>query len=148
MQDVAEPTAPTPPTTTMTAPPRSARRAASLALLGIIIATFALIAPTLTWLEFSGGSENLNIGTAMEILREDRWLLPTLDGEPRVAKPPLTAWITAAAIDANTFQAMSSRDADLRARAERQLAWQVRWPFLLASCLMLLATAELGRVLG
>ena len=117
-------------------------------MLGVVIATFALIVPTLTWLEFSSGSENLNVGTAMEILREDRWLLPTLDGEPRVAKPPLTAWITAVAIDASTFQAMSSRDADIRARAEKQLTWQVRWPFLLTSCLMLLATAELGRVLG
>jgi 4-amino-4-deoxy-L-arabinose transferase-like glycosyltransferase len=136
-------------TTTTTRSPRPGNRAPGIAWLAIVVValTFAFIAPTLTWLEFSSGSENLNVGTAMEILREDRWLLPTLDGEPRVAKPPLTAWITAAAIDADTFGAMSSRNPELRARAERQLAWQVRWPFLLSSCLMLLAAAELGRVL-
>jgi 4-amino-4-deoxy-L-arabinose transferase-like glycosyltransferase len=114
----------------------------------VVILAFALIAPTLPWLEFSSGSENLNVATALEILRESRWLLPTLDGEPRVAKPPLTAWITAAAVDDDTFAGMSSRDEQSRAAAERQLAWQVRWPFLLASCLMLVATAELGRVLS
>src|SRR6185436_15894498 len=80
--------------------------------------------------------------------REHRWLLPTLQGEPRVAKPPLTAWITAGVVDDDTIAAMTSLDPAARARAERALAWQVRWPFLLSSCLMLLATAELGRVLG
>ena len=129
-----------------TAPPH--RRGALLALAGVVLATFAFIAPTLAWLEFSSGSENLNVGTVLEILRTDRWLVPTLDGEPRVAKPPLTAWITASAVDAETFEAMSSRDEETRARAARALAWQTRWPFLLSSCLMLLAAAELGRVLS
>jgi 4-amino-4-deoxy-L-arabinose transferase-like glycosyltransferase len=135
--------------TAMTAPRAPLRsRGALVAVVAVVLATFALIAPTLTWLEFSSGSENLNVATALEILREDRWLVPTLEGEARVAKPPLTAWITATAIDSDTFAGMSSRDADIRAAAERELAWQVRWPFLLASCLMLLATAELGRVLS
>src|SRR5688572_22604704 len=82
-----------------------ARRAARWGLaatFAVAIVCFALIAPTLTWLEFSSGSENLNVATALEILREDRWLLPTLDGEPRVAKPPLTAWITASSISDET----------------------------------------------
>src|SRR5687767_10938072 len=123
MQDVLESQGAT--TATGAGPRGRGRRpgkAIALLVAGVVVACFALIAPTLTWLEFSSGSENLNVATAMEILREDRWLLPTLDGEPRVAKPPLTAWITAAAIDAQTFQAMSSRDADIRARAERELA--------------------------
>jgi hypothetical protein len=60
--------------------------------------------------------------------------VPTLDGEARVAKPPLTAWITGDGNQTETFAAMSSADPDVRARAERELAWQVRWPFLLSSC--------------
>jgi 4-amino-4-deoxy-L-arabinose transferase-like glycosyltransferase len=129
-------------------PPIAAKRRGWVRLLAVVILTFALIAPTLTWQEFSSGVENLNVATAMEILRNDRWLVPTLEGEPRVAKPPLTAWMTTTSIDRDTFGAMSSTDAAVRARAERQLAWQVRWPFLLSSCLMLLAAAELGRVVG
>lgn len=153
MQDVlSSDRAATTTASSVTPPAAAAKRrrggAAWLALVGVIVATFAFIAPTLTWLEFSSGSENLNVATALEIRREQRWLLPTLDGEPRVAKPPLTAWITASAVDGNTFQAMSNRDAELRARAARELAWQVRWPFLLSSCLMLPAAAELGRVLS
>jgi 4-amino-4-deoxy-L-arabinose transferase-like glycosyltransferase len=145
MQDLASPAhEPTPAVSSA----RASGESRWLAPLLIALATFAFIAPTLAWLEFSSGSENLNVATALEILREERWLLPTLDGEPRVAKPPLTAWITAAAVDDDTFAGMSSRDAAVRAAAERQLAWRVRWPFLLASCVMLLATAELGRVLS
>ena len=62
-----------------------------LALAAVIVLTFMAIAPTLRWLEFSSGSENLNVGTALEIRRENRWLLPSLAGEAQYAKPPLTA---------------------------------------------------------
>ena len=150
MQEVSEPQSAPYAATPAATPPSGARpaRRAWFALLAILIVAFALIAPTLTWQEFSSGVENLNVATAMEILRNDRWLVPTLEGEPRVAKPPLTAWMTATSIARDTFGAMSSTDAAVRARAERQLAWQVRWPFLLSSCLMLLAAAELGRVVG
>jgi len=144
MQDISEPQLARSPS----APPTAYARTAWVAPLVIVILTFVFIAPTLMWIEFSGGSENLNVATVLEIRREHRWLLPTLQGEPRVAKPPLTAWITAGVVDDDTIAAMTSLDPAVRARAERALAWQVRWPFLLSSCLMLLATAELGRVLG
>jgi len=60
---------------------------------GVLIAAlfFVVAAPTLSWLEFSNGSENLNIATALEIRRTGNWLLPTLQGEPRYAKPPAGA---------------------------------------------------------
>jgi 4-amino-4-deoxy-L-arabinose transferase-like glycosyltransferase len=125
--------------------PPSPRRL-RLALAAIVVVTFAAIAPTLRWQEFSSGSEDLNVATAMEIRRDGCWLVPTLAGEARVAKPPLTAWITAAAIRRGTLDGMSSPDPMVRAASERNLAWQTRWPFLLSSCLMLLACAELGRL--
>ena len=117
---------------------------------GLIAIFFGAVAPTLAVLEFSGGMENLNIATALELRRDHpgNWLIPTLEGEPRVKKPPLTAWITAAAIRPKTVAQMYSRDPAKRDAADRQLAWEVRWPSLLAACLMLIATYELGRVIA
>jgi 4-amino-4-deoxy-L-arabinose transferase-like glycosyltransferase len=40
--------------------------------------------------------EARNFVTAREIVRNSSWLVPTLNGEPRIAKPPLPTWITAA----------------------------------------------------
>src|SRR5258706_11845920 len=109
---------------------------------GLILIFFGGIAPTLPWLEFSGGMENLNIATALELRRDhhtilpvngndaDSWLVPTLEGESRVKKPPLTAWITAAAIRPGTVQAMSDPDPAIRRAAANRLAWEVRWPSL------------------
>ncbi len=39
--------------------------------------------------------EARNYITAREILENGTWLLPTMNGEPRIAKPPLPTWITA-----------------------------------------------------
>lgn len=128
--------------------------------LGLLLLFFGGIAPTLTWLEFSGGLENLNIDTALELRRdhpsilpvagkaEASWMIPTLEGEPRVKKPPLTAWITALSIRPQTVKAMSDADPSIRRAADQTLAWEVRWPSLLAACLMLIATYELGRVVA
>src|SRR5258706_8392596 len=122
--------------------------------MGLLLIFFGGMAPTLSWLEFSGGMENLNIATALELRRDhhsilpvngnnaDSWLIPTLEGESRVKKPPLTAWITAAAIRPSTVEAMSSLDPQVRRAAADRLAWEVRWPSLLAACLMLVATYE------
>jgi hypothetical protein len=126
---------------------------------GLVLVFFGALAPTLTWLEFSGGMENLNIATALELRRDhpvfpakagdmDSWLIPTLEGETRVKKPPLTAWITAAAIRPQTVVEMSDPDPALRRAADERLAWEVRWPSLLAACLMLVAIYELGRVIA
>ena len=39
---------------------------------------FVAAAPTLSWLDFSNGSENLNVATSLEMRRTGHWLLPTL----------------------------------------------------------------------
>jgi 4-amino-4-deoxy-L-arabinose transferase-like glycosyltransferase len=75
-------------------------------------------------------------------------LIPTLEGETRVKKPPLTAWITAWAIRPQTVTALSDPDPGVRRAAADDLAVQARWPSLLAACLMLVAVYELGRVVA
>src|SRR5688572_18469104 len=67
----------------------------------LIAATFFIAgAPTLSWLEFASGMENLNASTVLEIHRNGRWLVPTLEGEPRTAKPPFPTWISAITVRA------------------------------------------------
>lgn len=39
--------------------------------------------------------EARNFVTAREIVQNDTWLVPTLNGLPRIAKPPLPTWLTA-----------------------------------------------------
>jgi 4-amino-4-deoxy-L-arabinose transferase-like glycosyltransferase len=102
-------------------------------------------APTLTWLEFSGGSENLVVGTVLEMRRGGPWIVPTLKGAPRTTKPPLTTWITAALVRPQTVRELSAPPQ--REHAYRMLAWEARWPALAASCLLIVATAWLGRIL-
>jgi 4-amino-4-deoxy-L-arabinose transferase-like glycosyltransferase len=119
-----------------------------LAPLALAAAYFALVGPTLDWLQFHDPIENLNVATALEIRRGGPWLVPTLQGVPRLAKPPLTAWITTAAIRPGTVAALDSTDAVVRAAAYDRLTWEVRWPALLAACLTLAATFELGRTLA
>lgn len=63
-------------------------------LLTIAIVTMALLLPNLTALEV-GIMEARNFITAREMLTEGNWLLTTLNGEARYAKPPLPTWITA-----------------------------------------------------
>ena len=115
--------------------------------LAVAVLFFVPIAATLPLLEFSGGSENLNVATVLEMHRTGQWLVPTLQGEPRVQKPPLTAWLTAAAVRAVSFRFMSNPDAEIRAIGERFLAWDVRWPALLGACGMLVAVYALGTLL-
>ena len=45
-----------------------------------------------------GLMEARNFQTANEIIEDDNWLLPTLNGEPRYQKPPLPTWITALSV--------------------------------------------------
>jgi 4-amino-4-deoxy-L-arabinose transferase-like glycosyltransferase len=122
----------------------------ALALL-VTAAFFAFVAPTLAWLEFTHGLENLNVSTVLELRRGDRgtsWLVPTLEGEPRIHKPPLTAWITSRFFDDATLAALDDPDASQRHRAYKRLAWQVRLSGLLSACLTLLATFALGVTLA
>ena len=93
--------------------------------------------------------ENLTVATALEIRRPGgSWILPTLETEPRVAKPPLAAWIAAASIRPSTFSHLDDTNFDRRNAAYRALAFDVRWTALLCSCLTLLAIFDLGRTIG
>jgi 4-amino-4-deoxy-L-arabinose transferase-like glycosyltransferase len=116
--------------------------------LALAAAFFCAVAPTLHWTEFHDSVENLNVATALEMRRGGPWLVPNLQGVPRLAKPPLTAWVTAVAIRPSTLRLLSVRDPALRAAAYDRLAFEVRWPALAAMCLTLAAVYQLGRVLG
>jgi len=111
----------------------------------VVIGFFAAVAPTLQLLEFSNGSEGLNVATALEIRRTRRWMIPTLLDETRLAKPPLAAWITAALIRDSTLADIGSADSVVRDRGFRALAWEARLPALLATCMALLATFVMAR---
>src|SRR3954467_12075225 len=78
-------------------PPVQRMSAARFTGLSLLIAAvfFAGVAPTLAWLEFSSGSENLVVETVLEMARGGPWLIPTLKGAARTTKPPLTNWICA-----------------------------------------------------
>lgn len=41
--------------------------------------------------------ESRNLVTAREMVHDGHWLVPTMNGELRLEKPPLPTWITAAA---------------------------------------------------
>ncbi len=112
-----------------------------------IVLTLIAIVPTLGWLEFSSGSENLVVAAAMETRREGNWLVPTLMGEPRVKKPPLVTWIAAASITAADLEAIR---ADASARDSRaaygSMQNTVRWPLAIVLAVTLLATHWLGSI--
>lgn len=117
-------------------------------ILAVAACFFAAVAPTLTWTEFCSGSENLNVAAAMEIRRTGRWLIPTLQDQPRIAKPPLTAWTTAALLPRSVLESLGDRDPEAFARAGRMLAWHARWPALVAACLTIIAVGALGTLCG
>src|SRR5690606_10867383 len=73
--------------------------------------------------------------------------LPTLNGGQRISKPPWTAWYTAAFVSPETVAALSNPDPLARDGAYRRLMWEIRWPALLAACLTLALTCEMGRLL-
>ncbi|MDB5321403.1 MAG: glycosyltransferase [Phycisphaerales bacterium] len=113
---------------------RSRRRGTAWSMWGIFLVaavTFAVIAPVVPRLEFTGGMENANVATALEAARDGHWLIPTLNGEPRTEKPPLAEWITAMGI-------LSSHS----------LAWGARWPTFIMACLAIVAVGCLGRILA
>ncbi|HEX3358403.1 MAG TPA: glycosyltransferase family 39 protein [Tepidisphaeraceae bacterium] len=114
----------------------------------IVVAFFVALAPTLVWQEFSSSPENLVVATSMEMRRGGPWLVPTLQGEPRIAKPPLAAWITAAAIRPQTMRDIDTLDHDIRENGFKWLAIETRWPALVSACLLLLGVFELGCAIG
>jgi len=77
--------------------------------------------------------EARNFVTAREMAVSGNWLVPTLNGALRIAKPPLPTWITAAA-------RIAGGDIDDNAL--------MRLPAALAACLMVLALWGLVRVIA
>lgn len=114
--------------------------------LTIAVIAFALLYPTLHWLEFNNSIENIVVETAVETRRDGHWLLPRMMGETRTRKPPIAAWLAAICIRPQTLAAMN--DPATRDAACQSLATQARLPALAATCLMLAATYELGRLIG
>ena len=125
-----------------------------LVALGVCLAFVAAVAPTLHRLEFFDGVEHFNLVTVQEMRRDEaggkpvNWLMPTLEGEPRVVKPPLTAWVTAAFVSADTVRGLSVQDPTARGAAFERFVRAARWPSLLCAALMLMAVYELGRAVG
>ncbi|QOV92202.1 ArnT family glycosyltransferase [Humisphaera borealis] len=136
----------TPPTGLISAPPRRIPRWAGWA---IAVLVFVAMAPTLGWLELANGIETLHAATVLEMRRDGgSWIMPTLNGTLRIKKPPLPAWIGALAVTDATVAGASSTDPVIRDRAFSRLAWEIRWPALLAGCLMLVATFDLAKTLA
>jgi 4-amino-4-deoxy-L-arabinose transferase-like glycosyltransferase len=109
---------------------------------------FAAVAPVLNWPQFSGDSEDLLVQTVLEMRNGGPWWIPTLGGSPRTRKPPLPAWISAASVSPRTVHDLSSTIPAVRESAYRRFAWEVRWPALVAACLMLLALAWTAEMIG
>jgi len=107
---------------------------------------FAAVAPTLHWTQFHDPIENLNVATAMEMRHGGPLIVPNLQGYPRLAKPPLTAWITALSIRPETVASLDVRDPAARAAAYAQLIWEVRRTALLAASLLLVAAYWIGHL--
>jgi len=119
----------------------------------LIVAIFFLaIAPTLSWPQFSGDSEDLVVQTVLQIRNGGPhgavWWVPMLGDQPRSKKPPLPTWISAAAVTQQTVRDLASTDPATRESAYRWLAWEVRWPALLAACGMLFAVACLANLVA
>jgi 4-amino-4-deoxy-L-arabinose transferase-like glycosyltransferase len=118
-------------------------------LVAIACVLFALaVLPTLSWLEFASGSENLVAATLVEMRQDGHTLVPELMGEPRLAKPPWTTWIASLGVSDATIAKLDDDSPDLRAAAYVDLAEGVRWTALAGTVLMLLGVYELGRVLA
>src|SRR5262245_60369093 len=103
--------------------PRADASATSVFALILLIGAFiAAVAPTLPWLEFCNTMENLNVATVLEIRRGGPWLVPTLEGRTRIEKPPLTAWVTALPVRPSTLAHLDDVDDASRAAAYERLA--------------------------
>lgn len=105
-------------------------------------------APTLSRLEFSGSMENLNVATALEIRRTGNWLVPTLEGETRLNKPPLTAWVTAAFIRPSLVQRLNDTNPQARDNAYADLAFWIRLAAVLQTCGTIVLVGAIGTTLA
>lgn len=121
-----------------------------LSLLAALAFALAVV-PTLTWLQFSGGGENLLVATVVEMHASDDapWMIPTLNGQPRIRKPPLPAWVSAALMPQAMFETLSAGPpGSTRDAAYERLALALRIPAVVLACVMILLIYETGRTLG
>ena len=109
---------------------------------------FVSVGVTLAWPQFSGDSEDLVAQTVLEMRHGGPWWVPTLEGEARLRKPPLTAWITALAARPQTIAHLKATQDSRREEAYRFLCLEMRWPALLAGGVMLMLAAATARLLG
>ena len=109
----------------------------------------AILLASAGWYEFGYWTETLNVQTVLEMNGNGRLLVPTLDAEPRIRKPPLTAWITYAFVRQRTIQNLGSLDPDTRRLGQDQLHTDARVPAVLLALAALWAVFVMGRcVLG
>lgn len=78
---------------------------------GLVLAVVAclLVLGTLNCSDLSGSTEPREAGVAAEMLQSHNFLLPSLNGEPFLEKPPLSYWLQAASIGAFGYQAFAPR---------------------------------------
>ena len=98
----------------------------------IALAYFCYTLPFLGSLPLTGGMEANVVIAAREAVRDGHWLPGTQNGAPRVRKPPLAHWTTAAGV---------------ALAREWPSATAARWPTLLMASLMLVATVYFGTIL-
>ncbi|QNF34975.1 glycosyltransferase family 39 protein [Adhaeribacter swui] len=77
--------------------PYSLLHKTSVQVLLILVVLYATFFQNLQALEPSL-MEARNFITVREIMENGTWLIPTLNGEPRLAKPPLPTWLTAISV--------------------------------------------------
>ena len=121
--------------------------------IGIALVMLAIILGQLTMRRFDNDEEMVNVATALELKRDGHWKMPTLCGQPRDVKPPLTAWVTTAFLSLDTNEAAWS-DNPTTAQFNRVLRlYQARLPTALGmaaavGALYLLGTCVGGQKLG
>lgn len=97
----------------------------------LVAVFFAVFVPTLKYMPFTDGMENFNVLPSMELARDGAWAVPTLWGRPRLEKPPLAEWMSAAGI-----------------LAGGPLEFSARWISLLLTCCTLIVVYEWTRLLA
>ena len=78
---------------------------------GLLLAVVAclLLFSTLGRSDLSGSTEPREAGVAAEMLQSGDFLMPSLNGEPFLEKPPLSYWLQAASIGAFGYHAFAPR---------------------------------------
>jgi 4-amino-4-deoxy-L-arabinose transferase-like glycosyltransferase len=120
------------------------------AALGVCLLFAAAVLPSLSRLDFFDGVEHFNLATVQEMRRDEaagksvNWMLPTLQGQPRVVKPPLAAWVAAALVRSEDVAAISAPQEANRERAIEHFVFLGRIPTLVCALLLLLGVYVMG----